>query len=281
MYRVLLVGLALLALFARPVDAGEVDGFWWQLPLDVSEGVFAGVSTDFYFNLPSEWFDEDGEALVMVMRITYTEGPEILDWFNIDFVGNHGLWPVMQLYVFDRNLWTPDFFPLTVVMQTPRYVFAVNMGEASDWMAPEELEAFEPVLAAVSRISDIAERIDLGPDQFADQEFAVIVDGNVLEAPVELVNDRFYIPLREVCVALGHDIYWCDYERKIIISKDDEMIDSFFINPGDETALSPRYHVRIINDRVHVVAAYFVSVFRTHVQIDAANNVIITSQIVR
>ena len=253
-----------------------------QQPVDISEGFFAGLNAEFYFALPDEWFDQEGNPLVVVTRDTYADDSDIsdiLDWYNISFLGSNELWLVMHLYVFDRFLWMEGFFPLDVVMRTQNYIFAVTMGGISPLMTLRELETFRNVLGAVSGSNSIADLIELPPGQAEELEFAIIVDGEVIPSPVAFVNDRFYVPLRDVSAALGFEIEWCSVDRRVLITNDGEFVDQFFLGPGEETVISPRYHVRLINDRVHVVPSYIVGVFRKNVQIDGASNVIITSRL--
>ena len=251
----------------------------WKTQVDISEGVFAGLNAEFYFVLPPEWYDAEGNLLVEVHRITYADDADILDWFNIYFLGSSELWQVMRLYVYDKVHWRDGFYPLSVVLKTQSYVFAVDWGESRRFMDPAERELFVQVLDSVSGVSQILRCITLADGHTQELEFSVIVDGEILPSPVEIVDGVFFIPLREACDVFGYNIWWTESEQMITITNNGILLDQFVMGNDTDTEFSPRFNIRTINDRVYVVTAYFVDVFRKNVQIDDTHNVIITSRI--
>ena len=258
-------------------DLGDLDELLAPIPVDISEGFFAGIWSGFYFMVPDEWLDYEGRPLIVVDRITYEPGHEILDHFNIGFIGDDGSWwQVMRLYVIDRIFWRDDLFPLDVVFRTQSYVFAANIGRVSRHMTPMERGRFYRVWDAVSDVSKIARQIVLAEGQAVEMENTVVADGKTLYSPVAVVNGRVYIPLREAANVLGFEIGWDDDLRKVSVAYEGFLIDHFLLD--FENGFNQRYPMRIIDDRVHIVPAYFMGVLRKNVQIDGLSNVIITSR---
>ncbi|MCL2704175.1 MAG: copper amine oxidase N-terminal domain-containing protein [Defluviitaleaceae bacterium] len=277
--------LAALMLTGRgnAVFGGGIDVFgpiFDRVPMDLSEGSFAGLSTEFYFTLPPEWYDESGSLLVEVDRVTYAQGEDIFDAFDIYFLGERQYWLLMRLYVFDKAKWHEEDSDFTVVMKTQSYVFAVSIGDTARFTGYWELLLFDALMEPVSAPSKIFNLITLGRGHMVENQLAIFVNGILLPSPVEVVDEIFYIPLREACDVFGYQIFWDDELRRVSIAGNDGVLDSFVMAREGEAELEflPRFDVRMINDRIYVVTAYFAGVLRKNVQIDGTNNVIITSR---
>lgn len=257
---------------AAVFDPGMVRDF---TSVDVSIGLFLGQEADFYFLYPSEWFNYAGQPLVTTTRLTYTDDGELLDWYIFEYYSGLRVWEVMRLYVYDRQKWR-DNNPYTVVAKTKDYVFVVSYGELSGMMTAEETVVMKRLLEAVSSKDQLDRCINCDDSQVEELTGAVIANNVVLDAKVEYINDTYYIPLREACEAFGYTIRWDNATRKISIYNGDIFMDEFMLEKGAVTILSPKYTVRLINDRVYVAMVYFVGVLRKNVSMDELGNVIIS-----
>lgn len=244
--------------------------------VDVSTGMFAGVNSAFYFDLPDVW-----NGYVDVDRVNLEPGGDILEKYNFYCKSSSGLFrhqPLMTLIVFDITKWRDNLYPLAVVLKTTDYVFAAEMGEKDTFRMESDIAVFNMCYQAISSIEQIKKCIILPEGQEEEEYFTVTVNGEKMASGVEIMDGIYYIALREVCEAFGYTITWIEDERAVVIEIKGDFIDKIFID-GELTAYAPNINVRIINDRVYVPMAYFMRVLRKNVEADERGNVTVTSQL--
>ncbi|MDR1703356.1 MAG: copper amine oxidase N-terminal domain-containing protein [Clostridiales bacterium] len=274
-----LAALISVSAFAGSLRAAEQQGIT-EYAVDISERRFSGQNASFYFNMPEAWYDAAGLPMVSVKRRILPENDAVLDWFTIEYTGSQE-WAIMRLLVYDKTQWRDNATPLIVVMKTQDYVFAVAPDIPDAEMPAADRPGYDAVLSVVMTAAQIKRCIGLASGQQEERSLAVIAGGAVLDAGVVIINDIYYLPLRSVCEAFGYDIGWDQSTNSVTIDLEGERVDSVTLPQNFESGTHRNYAVRVLNDRLYIVTAYFAGALKMNIMADETQNIILTSGVGR
>ena len=237
--------------------------------LDLSDGRVAGLSRDYEFLVPKLW-----TAHIIAERDMAGNPSYVLDRINFMCLaasGNSKPQRLMTLYVIDKAKWK-DSLPYTPVLITKDYVFTVTMGAWETVFTNEfDRAVFQACREEVKTIELIREKIKVSSNQILPNILTAFVNDKPLEQPVVFMDGTHYLPLRNVCEALGYAVTWSGSTNTATIRKG-SFSDVIPVR-ANMVSDSRGYKMRMIEGRVYVSAAYFYNVYRFIIETDEAKNV--------
>jgi len=267
--------LALVMLAGLPLSA-RATGFEWQqdaskrvVRLDMSDGRVVGMGWSYEFLVPALWKEH-----VFVERQLGGLPSYIID--NLSFycksaTGVSSPLLLMSLYTIDKKEWS-DSLPYTPVLFGRDLVFVVVFGaEETSFSHPFDQALFRSCRSDVQTAEKILELLKLSERQQVPNQLTVFVNDKKMTNPVVFLGSTYYVPLREVCEALGYKVVWSQKTASTTISKG-SFADTIPVK-SNMVADKRGYKMRMIEGRVYVSVAYLYSVFNAVVEVDDIKNV--------
>ena len=159
------------------------------------------------------------------------------------------------------------------------YVGGVQMGDENAFDLEEDNAVFQQIYNAFSTPNKIHKCIILPPGYEEEVEKAVFVNGEIMPSPIEIINDSYYIALREVCEALNYTVIWDGDNRLVTIENDGQFVDEFYLVAGSGiTPISYDINLILLYDRIYMPTVYYLKKLNKNVEIDGTQNIVITTK---
>ena len=176
--------------------------------LDLGNGEIIGENVDFRLNLPTSWLE-----FLIVYREDIYESSKVLEKISLKYKPlQQILKPVllMNIYVIDKTLASNDSYlsnkkNLEIVVETTNHIFAVESPSISNIPNARDKELYNALLNYLK----YRNFIELPENAKILSRNTLSVDGvQVFEKSILVIEDTFFIPLRQTCEYLGFDVLW-------------------------------------------------------------------------
>ncbi len=233
--------------------------------IDTSSGYIAGEVAQFWMTIPKQW-----NGFVVVDREKLDFAATGVEKLVFSYVSENKIYrpaKLMEFYVFDKKLWQTIEFKK--IAETQKYFFAV-LTYPNTFTGVTDSNLFDYYLEQVSNDDFVISMIGFPDDQRFLVSETVTVNGKRLKSKI-YKDDKVYVPVREVCEALGYSVGWLGKEKAVTISGKNR----YFLMLTKETELYQNYKVLTVDGKAYVSLLFFINSLNTNVEVDEDFNVTI------
>ncbi len=256
----------------RPVYAmlGQLNGFVASVTrLELSDGIIYGHGADYAMQIPPLW-----QGYLICERENTSSAKPLDKLFFYYVPTDKKTKPMLALTmsVFDKyDAAPPEGFRL--ICESKRYSFFVEIAKDNKLTDMTDNAIFNVITVNASDDRFLSGLIVLSQNDTRIYRDRIFTDGKQLNTQVYKNGNSVYLPLRDVCLALGFRINWLADKRAISVAKGEQYVLLF----TDKQRLNGGIEVVMHEGKAYVPALFFVSKLKQDAEIDEYGNVFIYS----
>ncbi len=218
----------------------------------------------YYFYIPISWRD----YIVVTKNSNLPNGSkEALNFYYEPHNADDDLKLFYILYIFktDNYLNSLDY---NFVAEIGDYTFASSQFFNNEYTNNTDIIIFNRFISELSSSQFIAKNIHVLSEEASESKFNNIYLNDVKMEKQSYVSsqDIVYLPIRDICEALGYEVTWNDEHKRIFLKKGD-MLEVIYLLSNDT------YKPLLINGSTYMPSMYYVQFLGLDVNIDSRKNV--------
>jgi len=177
----------------------------------------------------------------------------------------------MSLFVFNRAEWNRrNTSAFTRVAEDTNYVYAITYNATNPFSNAIDRANYGRLITDIRTAGFVRRMLELS-QPLPPVSRTITVNGRVLNTQVVYRDGIAFLPLREICVALGYRVTWNDRDRSINISGRGYNKTFFPDTPGRNSG----YRIIIHNGVAYIIPLFFIWDLGASTDIDANDNFVI------
>ncbi|WP_250229135.1 stalk domain-containing protein [Anaeropeptidivorans aminofermentans] len=175
---------------------------------------------------------------------------------------------LMTLCVYDKDKWSNQS-GFRKISESGSHVMAISTSTSIPFSFGSDKIRYEDMLKEANNDYFLKTYINFEGGNTASN--VVYVNGKMMKnAAYPTVNNMVYIPVREVCEALGYKVSWSERDQMVTVSSPNG---DFYSHLLYDTQINKKYPVINRSGLSYVSSSYFLQVIKCNIEIDDKFNV--------
>ena len=236
--------------------------------MDLKSSRITGVQADYCMDIPTMWsgyLTADREKIV-----TSSQPLESLNFYFMPLDNSEPeLFLSLNIYSKHRYKLEPNHRRL---IETNDYIFTVYISDGGSLSNTTDIAIFNKMQETASDDQYLVSLIRLTKNDQKLFDKTIWVNGKQLNTKAITDSNVTYLPIREVCEALGYRVGWLPDSQGISLARDK----TYEVLIKNDINVNNGFSVVVNNNKAYISSLYFLSVLKLNVEIDERKNVILT-----